>query len=133
MQRVLKASATGMILLASVLVLNGCIYGYAFDPEDSISIEIRETDLDNAFSKALFVLSEAGYSVIGDRSAGTIYASLAKGAGFGTTTTLNGLLTDLDDGTLRLNLKIKSSRGSTEVVDEFLSEYNQYVDAKILP
>jgi hypothetical protein len=120
-------------LIALLLLCEGCIYGYTFDPEDSVNIEIRESTLDNAFSKALFVLSEAGYSVNGNRNAGTLNAYVARGGGFGTTTTMTGLLTDLDDGTLRLNLKVKSSRGSTEVVEEFLSAYRQYVDARILP
>ena len=119
-------------LLAGVLFLGGCIYGYAFDPEDSVDIEVSGTTYDNAYSKALFVLSEAGYTVNGDKSAGTLNAFVAKGGGFGTTTTLSGLLTDLDDGTLRLNLKIKSSRGSTEVAEEFLSAYGRFVTAKQL-
>lgn len=128
MKRILR----WMVVFALVTPQTGCVYGYAFDPEDAIDVRITDSSYDDAFSKVLFALSELDYTVNGDRNAGTFHAFVAKGAGFGTTTTINGLLTALSDDDIRLKLRIKSSRGSTEVADEFMTEYGKYVNASVL-
>ena len=118
--------------LVTVSMLSGCMMGYVYDPTNSYRIEITGTSYDNTYSKALFVLSEQGYTVSGVKDSGIISGFKTKGGGVGTTSLIQGLLTNLKPEEQRLNLKVKSSRGDRTVAEEFVAELEKYADAKFL-
>lgn len=114
-------------LAVCALLSVSCAYAYGFKSTVQHGYWITEADYDEAYSKTIFSLSELGYNVSGDKDTGTIQANRVVAGGFGTTTTITALLTTIEPGSHRLNLKIKSSDAYQPILDAFEAQASQHL------
>lgn len=130
--RISKTDIKAMIgCFLAVLMLTGCAsYLYLLKGEIIKPFTVTGVEYDEAFSKAVRTSTEIGLGIFtSDKSAGTFYAS--RGSGFGELTEMNFFLEKGVQGKLAFILKVKSSKGGANVINEFVAAYGKYV--KVTP
>ncbi len=115
------------------LMLTGCVYAYIFRPAQLASYHIENrTNLDDAYSKALRITSEMGYSVCGaDKASGIFEVNKSVAGGFGETSSIGFTFYKEDDGKLSFTMKVNSSSDTQYVIDDFLKRYKKFYNVKL--
>ncbi|MBU4185385.1 MAG: hypothetical protein KKI12_10280 [Proteobacteria bacterium] len=111
----------------AVLMLTGCAGNLCLLRGEIIkSFTVTGVEYDEAFSKAIRTSTEIGLGVFtSDKSAGTFFAQ--RGSGVGELTYMNFFLEKGAKGKLAFILKVKSSKGGENVINEFVDHYGKYV------
>jgi hypothetical protein len=126
-----SARSKAPLLIVLLLILSSC--GFLLVPvrkEKTRSFAVRAADFDNAFDLSIKAARDINLEVSGIRKdAGTFGAQ--RGYGVDEITVLNFHLKKGYKRKLYITIKVKSSKGSISVMNEFTASINKYLD--ILP
>lgn len=118
---------TKIILLTTIgLFVNGCgSEMYLLKTPLKEEFFIYNTNLDEAFSKAIKAAADIGFGItMSDKTAGTFVAS--RGSGIVEVTEIQFSIENTGQF-FSFILRVKSSKNQKKVIDEFINTYNKYV------